>query len=71
MAQIIVAEDCGSPIAKSLKKLAEVCLTPCGDTPRKSFEYNNAAAEVCAPSITYYAVPALGGRQRVNKEPSK
>ena len=71
MARIIVAEACGSPIGKSLKTLAEVHLTPCGDTPRKSLKYNKVAAEVCTPSITYYAAPALGGRQRGLKESPK
>ena len=49
MARIIVAEACGSLIAKSLK-------------------YNKAAAEVCTPSITYYAAPAHWVGQRVLKE---
>ncbi|MGY9021015.1 MAG: hypothetical protein ACKVHX_16345, partial [Alphaproteobacteria bacterium] len=49
MARIIVAEACGSLIAKSLK-------------------YNKAAAEVCTPSITYFAAPAHWVGQRVLKE---
>ena len=43
----------------------------CGSPIAKSLKYNDAAAEVCASSITDYAAPALGGRQRVNKDLSK
>jgi len=71
MARIIVAEACGSLLAKSLKTLAEVYLRLCGDTPRKPLKYNDTAAEIYTPSITYYDAPALGVGQRVNKDPSK
>ena len=71
MAWIIVAEACGSPIAKSLKTLAEIYLFACGDTPRNPLKSNNTSAEIYTPSLTYYDAPALGVGQRVNKDLSK